>query len=309
MKGLSIEEKAKAYEQAIKRANAMIQVAANQEEIYNSVITIFPELKGSTESEDERIRKGLIAIITDFESLSLQKNYSLSREDILAWLEKQGEHANFRNKIQIGDKVTRNEDGVLINLSQLNRVAKKDEKQGEQKVVDLVAILKDYFATTPKEQQDKDWEELKHLNNFGWELIEQKPTWSEEEKKKLDRIYYILGIAADEHAYSNTCRLIGDKEAVELQDFLRSIAKPDQKPAEWSKEDEENFARVDYACIKVYGGDSYSSDWLRKFLGIHKKWKPSDEQMDALNDVISSRDIKYDVLSELWKDLKKLREE
>lgn len=38
-------------------------------------------------------------------------------------------------------------------------------------------------------------------------------------------------------------------------------------------------------------------------------WKPSDEQMNALNDVISSRDIKYDVLSELWKDLKKLREE
>ena len=35
-------------------------------------------------------------------------------------------------------------------------------------------------------------------------------------------------------------------------------------------------------------------------------WKPSKEQMDALNDIISSRDIKYDVLSELWKDLKKL---
>jgi hypothetical protein len=28
-----------------------------------------------------------------------------------------------------------------------------------------------------------------------------------------------------------------------------------------------------------------------------------------LNDVISSRDIKYDILSELWQDLKKLRDE
>ena len=51
---------------------------------------------------------------------------------------KQGEHANFLNKIQIGDKVTRNEDGVLVNLSQLNRVAKKDEKQGGQKPTDKV---------------------------------------------------------------------------------------------------------------------------------------------------------------------------
>jgi hypothetical protein len=33
-------------------------------------------------------------------------------------------------------------------------------------------------------------------------------------------------MAADTHAYSTTCRLIGDKEAVELQDFLRTIAKP-----------------------------------------------------------------------------------
>ena len=56
----------------------------------------------------------------------------------IAWLEKQGEHAKFRDSIQIGDKVTRNQDGVLVNLSQLKRVAKKDEKQGEQKPADKV---------------------------------------------------------------------------------------------------------------------------------------------------------------------------
>ena len=89
--------------------------------------TLIPELK---ESEDDRIRKELISFITD------RKNWFPKEEtkaSWIAWLEKQGEHANFRNKIQIGDKVTRNEDGVLVNLSQLNRVAKKDEKQSEQK--------------------------------------------------------------------------------------------------------------------------------------------------------------------------------
>ena len=44
---------------------------------------------------------------------------------------------------------------------------KKKPKEIEQKPVDIVAILKDYFATTPKEQQDKDWEELKYLNDIG----------------------------------------------------------------------------------------------------------------------------------------------
>ena len=92
---------------------------------------IFPELK---ESEDERIRKWLIELVEEVRKANptnVEHNGMCS--EALAWLEKQAEHANFRNKIQIGDKVTRNKDGYLVNLSQLNRVAKVDEKQGEQK--------------------------------------------------------------------------------------------------------------------------------------------------------------------------------
>ena len=61
------------------------------------------------------------------------EKFSMKVKDILTWLERQGEHANFRNKIQVGDKVTRNEAGVLVNLSQLKRVAKPNEEQDEQK--------------------------------------------------------------------------------------------------------------------------------------------------------------------------------
>ncbi len=91
-----------------------------------------PELK---ESEDEKIRKWCIshfkACINVIKDNDEYKEYLSNK--VISWLEKQGRHANFRNKIQIGDKVTRNEDGVLVNLSQLNRVAKKNENQGEQK--------------------------------------------------------------------------------------------------------------------------------------------------------------------------------
>lgn len=101
-------------------------------EMYKELSEIFDELK---DSEDERIRKALLEMVHDTTGDSLWVDYNVHKEDAIAWLEKQTEHANFRNKIQIGDKVTRNEDGVLVNLSQLNRVAKK---QGEQKPADKV---------------------------------------------------------------------------------------------------------------------------------------------------------------------------
>jgi hypothetical protein len=90
---------------------------------------LFPELK---ESEDERIRKELINYFTEITN-NICAEETIKHEEKLfggkcrkwvAWLEKQGEHAKFRDSIQIGDNVTRNKDGVLVNLSQLQRVAK-----------------------------------------------------------------------------------------------------------------------------------------------------------------------------------------
>ena len=95
----------------------------------------FPEL---AESKDEKIINNIKKVIGWYRGMFTEKSLMPEEyQEIDAWLEKQGEHANFLNKIQIGDKVTRNEDGVLVNLSQLNRVAKKGEKQGEQKSAEV----------------------------------------------------------------------------------------------------------------------------------------------------------------------------
>ena len=123
---MTIEEKAKAYDEALKKAKDML---AYKEVRQEDIEYLFPELK---ESEDEKIRKQITGFITYSRVLDETKKIWL------AWLEKQGAHAEFLDKIQIGDKVTRNEDGVLVNLSQLKRVAKRDEKQGEQKPADKV---------------------------------------------------------------------------------------------------------------------------------------------------------------------------
>ena len=89
---------------------------------------LIPELK---QSEDEKIRK-CVKRLTNGLTEEHFARCGASLNEIHAWLERQGEHANFRNKIQIGDEVTRNEDGILVNLSQFERIVKNKVKQGEQ---------------------------------------------------------------------------------------------------------------------------------------------------------------------------------
>lgn len=83
MKELPIEEKAKRYDEAIERANSLL--SGNQ--LGNAwIYKLLPELK---ESEDERIRKGLIKAV----SVTLKGNKLLGtdviREEALDWLRKQ----------------------------------------------------------------------------------------------------------------------------------------------------------------------------------------------------------------------------
>lgn len=130
MKELSVKEKAKCYEEVVNKLKRFMAQGVDPLITRADVQDFFPELKESKESEDERIRKELIFYFQkEIPQCSIQEHANKMKE-FIAWLEKQGGHAKFINGIQVGDKVTRNEDGVLVNLSQLNRVAKK---QGEQK--------------------------------------------------------------------------------------------------------------------------------------------------------------------------------
>lgn len=103
------------------------------------------------ESLDEKVRK---AIIKHFESEKRKENivryYGVDLEDIFAWL----------------------------------------KKKEEKKPVNMVANLKEYLANTPKEQIQKDWDELKHWNNVGPTVEEflyekQNPTDKVESKFKV----------------------------------------------------------------------------------------------------------------------------
>ena len=86
---------------------------------------LIPELAGS---EDGRIREVILKALMADEAINILVESGIYYEDVESWLKKQGEHAKFCDSIQVGDKVTRNQDGVLVNLSQLERVAKPADK-------------------------------------------------------------------------------------------------------------------------------------------------------------------------------------
>ena len=85
MKELSIEEKAKAYEEALERAREI------HKDTWNSyILDIFPEL-AECEGEDEKIRKWIINSIEDYHLVSPIGYETKMCKKALAWLEKQGE--------------------------------------------------------------------------------------------------------------------------------------------------------------------------------------------------------------------------
>ena len=83
------EEKAKAYDKAIRIAEALYKASESMSACNVIIETIFPELK---ESEGEKIREKLINTF-NFYDPAMNSPYLLgiNRNDIVAWLEKQGE--------------------------------------------------------------------------------------------------------------------------------------------------------------------------------------------------------------------------
>lgn len=223
--------------------------------------TLVPEL---AEGEDVRIRKGLIAIITDFESLYLQENYSLSKEDILAWLEKL--EIKKHDVCDTCDEKASCVNPCPIKLVEQNPTDKIEPKfkvgdvvtnKKSKDTVKIVQILHDSYCYSGWDGAATVHSDFSISEQDDWELVEQKPAWSEEGEKVIHCLEYTV-----KHFY----------------------------------EDEDT---VKWCC-----------DWL-KSLKPQNRWKPSDEQIEALDfaiDCIVWEEfcVKRKVLKELLEQLRKL---
>ena len=95
----TIEEKAKAYDEALERARALNK--GKDVDVESGTTTceyIFPELK---ESEDEKIRKEIISILRNAYWTSNKNRFN----ELVAWIEKQGKNSTDKPRFSIGDWV------------------------------------------------------------------------------------------------------------------------------------------------------------------------------------------------------------
>lgn len=193
MKELSIEEKAKAYDEALQRTRRWYDSNTNEgfREIFED---IFPILK---ESEDERIRKE----IRDFICWATDRG-SITREQLeksnswLAWLENQA-----KNNMGISEATKQKlEDN-------LNKALEKEtpescneflEKQGEQRPVFKMKIPEESLGIS-----SDDYKKIVDECIYG----DDKPAWSEEDKKGLGDALWCCkqaaSIAKDENDMGN----------------------------------------------------------------------------------------------------------
>ena len=129
------EEKAKAYDEAIKRAKD----ALNDGTISNNTIAylqdVFPELK---DSEDERMRKGLIAFLEDIFYFGKNTNFDKwdksDCSDWIVWLEKK------REKKQEWSEDDENEFNHIIHI--LNLAEEEQEIKGYNNLIGTVDWFK-----------------------------------------------------------------------------------------------------------------------------------------------------------------------
>lgn len=90
MTELSIKVKAQRYNEAIEMAKKELQACGTQDcDAAKQVFRLFPELK---ESEDKRIKKCIIDTLKNYHHLI--STGGVTKEDMLAWLEKQGENVS-----------------------------------------------------------------------------------------------------------------------------------------------------------------------------------------------------------------------
>ena len=164
MKELSIEEKAKRYDEALERAKELLEVELKDTRDKRVVLSFFPEL---VESEDEWICRKLIAFLKQCKAVYGDgfKQFGLDIDDALAWLEKQGEQ----------DPAWSEEVEAAISL--LNHIAKEQEKDHCQHSANALRKAALYLETCrPQSQWKPSKEQMVALDGIC-SYIRNKADW------------------------------------------------------------------------------------------------------------------------------------
>jgi heat shock protein HspQ len=301
MKELSIEEKAKAYDNALKvlhkydGANIMFSQSLKEE--------MFPEL---AESEDKKMMNQLHSWMKEFGGA---EEYT---EKVYQWikglLEKQGEQNHddkVEPKFKVGDIIT---NGILI--GEIDEI----HEWGYH------AYFGDHYADVPDVENWHKWTIQDAKANAGYEGNANKKELKKVEQKSTIIPKFKVGDIIRHKEQGFTCKIIavdteyrlsecsGTHLPFDSQDAYELV---EQKPAEWTKEDKERYI----SCLqKLSTGnpeqpETINSKWFKEHVYPKPQWKPSDKQIYSLDRVLSfygKGTVIYDFVKELLEQLKKL---
>ena len=222
--------------------------------------------------DDEKIRKWLICGMNTLKEKKNETFATIPIDDAIAWLEKQKEPELSED---FGEYVAElGKQFPEVSFAKLSRIAVR---------------VKNWFQKQRK-----------------------KSTWSEEDEKVLNDINITL---FEEKNIPNV-------KYWKFMNWLKSLKNRTQPKQEWSEEDENNInsivsrLEVDISYWESRSKTRTNEDeklinWL-KSLRPQNKWKPSDEQMKWLKDVIETVPMtcrQQIPLELLYNDLKKLKGE
>lgn len=301
----------KAYKAVLQTAKQWIKDGCTDKERI-CLECVFPELR---ENEDERVRKEIIDFIQWAEERGMTRHdYHQAKRpsEWTAYLEKQKEQKHPDGCFTCGEYKKGYEEGRRNGFTAgynkaIKEVEQKEQKSAEWSKNDTVFLneITDFFENkTVRLQHDIDmyahW--LKSLpERFNFQPKEE---WSEEDEHRITDAIYFLESAKIHYADTS--------EIEETIAWLNSLPERFNLPSkqEWSEEDEKAFKRA-IDCVRSWeidycDGDNRISERLKS---LNPSWKPSEEQMDALKELIDDANRAGWVTpgaTELYEQLKKL---
>jgi len=324
------------YKEKLEKAKRLYETAnADQRYVLES---LFPELK---KSEDEKIRKVLIDYFKRYkeqEECGIKTFYGIPTDNILAWLEKQGEQKladKVKPKFHEGDWIIRNAEGFKHNtylVTEIKDYYVCEELKGRRVTFTFNDVHKNFKLWDISDAKDgdvlasKDKEDiLIYKSHSVIDLLltshvsfnkkegfcpRQYSAWDSNEfipatKEQRDLLFTKMKEAGYEW----------DTENKQLKKISQRMISAEAKEAmydrpAWSEEDEKELNSCIEAIEACYKWDTMVN-WL-KSLKERYTWKPSDEQIHAFEQVYDWYNDNFapsETLTSLYNDLKKLKGE
>ena len=267
----TIEEKAKAYDEIIERAKTMLaagEVMYGKENNASQLITdIIPELR---ESEDERIRKDIVALIKFAlkDGSAVSPGSHTTKEEALAWLEKQKE----QRVSHLHPEDYPMTPGECIKPAW----SEEDEKNFLSLCEFFTTWSKKHYTAYGRQEAMEEW----LFNRFKYLNPQPKQEWSEEDQEAYRIVLNYFRQIDDGRSSSITGR-----EVTAIHRFLENLtSQPHWEPSEQEKgalrtavyvlTEERNFPRAAshlQAILDAFDGKESRKDW-----------KPSEKDMNTI---------------------------